>query len=69
MSAEKPDTANVYTTDEKQLAPDVSTPHSETETMDENQAGDTALANAPWQYKLIALVTALCFPSKKKKRN
>ncbi|KAG0735601.1 hypothetical protein G6F57_006793 [Rhizopus arrhizus] len=62
MSAEKPDTANLYTTDEKQLAPDVSTPHSETETMDENQAGDTALANAPWQYKLIALVTALCFP-------
>ncbi|KAG1357197.1 hypothetical protein G6F62_001835 [Rhizopus arrhizus] len=30
--------------------------------IDEIQAGDTALANAPWQYKLIALITALCFP-------
>ncbi|KAI7892342.1 major facilitator superfamily domain-containing protein [Mucor mucedo] len=26
------------------------------------EAGDAALANAPWQYKLIALVTALLFP-------
>lgn len=26
--------------------------------------GDTSFANASWQYKLIALVTALCFPSK-----
>lgn len=34
--------------------------------IDEIQAGDTALANAPWQYKLIALITALCFPSIKK---
>lgn len=24
--------------------------------------GDTALANAPWKYKIIALVTALMFP-------
>lgn len=30
----------------------------------EQEAGDAALANAPWQYKLIALVTALLFPSK-----
>lgn len=28
------------------------------------EAGDAALANAPWQYKLIALVTALLFPRK-----
>ncbi|KAI9254121.1 major facilitator superfamily domain-containing protein [Helicostylum pulchrum] len=28
----------------------------------EKEAGDAALANAPWQYKLIALVTALLFP-------
>ncbi|KAI8374536.1 major facilitator superfamily domain-containing protein [Radiomyces spectabilis] len=27
-----------------------------------SHGGDTALANAPWQYKLIALVTALMFP-------
>lgn len=26
--------------------------------------GDTALANAPWKYKMIALVTALLFPCK-----
>lgn len=26
--------------------------------------GDTALANAPWKYKIIALVTALLFPCK-----
>lgn len=26
--------------------------------------GDTALANAPWKYKVIALVTALMFPCK-----
>lgn len=26
--------------------------------------GDTALANAPWKYKIIALVTALMFPCK-----
>lgn len=28
------------------------------------EAGDAALANSPWQYKLIALVTALLFPRK-----
>lgn len=28
------------------------------------EAGDAALANAPWQYKLIALITALLFPRK-----
>lgn len=28
------------------------------------EAGDAALANAPWQYKLVALVTALLFPRK-----
>lgn len=27
--------------------------------------GDTALANAPWKFKIIALVTALLFPCKK----
>lgn len=26
--------------------------------------GDTALANAPWKYKALALVTALMFPCK-----
>lgn len=26
--------------------------------------GDTALANAPWKYKVIALITALMFPCK-----
>lgn len=26
--------------------------------------GDTALANAPWKYKIIALTTALMFPCK-----
>lgn len=26
--------------------------------------GDTALANAPWKFKIIALVTALLFPCK-----
>jgi hypothetical protein len=30
------------------------------------EAGDAALANAPWQYKLVALITALLFPRKKK---
>lgn len=60
MSAPKPDAAELYATDEKQLVDN--SPLAETETLDENQAGDTALANAPWQYKLIALVTALCFP-------
>ncbi|OBZ90100.1 Major facilitator superfamily domain-containing protein 1 [Choanephora cucurbitarum] len=32
------------------------------ETLSEEEAGDAALANAPWQYKLVALVTALLFP-------
>lgn len=31
--------------------------------------GDTALANAPWKYKIIALVTALMFPCKYNKMN
>lgn len=30
----------------------------------EQEAGDTALANSPWQYKIVALVTALAFPRK-----
>jgi hypothetical protein len=30
--------------------------------LSENEAGESALVNAPWQYKLIALVTALLFP-------
>jgi hypothetical protein len=30
----------------------------------EQEAGDTALANAPWQYKIVALITALAFPCK-----
>ncbi|KAF1799443.1 major facilitator superfamily domain-containing protein [Mucor lusitanicus] len=35
---------------------------SETKPLTAEQAGDAALANSPWQYKLIALVTALLFP-------
>lgn len=31
------------------------------------EAGDAALANSPWQYKLIALITALLFPRKSRK--
>jgi hypothetical protein len=51
---------------EKSLETDI---HSESSKHDDapltsEQAGDAALANAPWQYKLIALVTALLFPSK-----
>ena len=33
-------------------------------TLTEQEAGDAALANSPWQYKLVALVTALLFPCK-----
>ncbi|KAI9277800.1 major facilitator superfamily domain-containing protein [Sporodiniella umbellata] len=58
MSAPNTTVAESY--DEKHL---VDNQHlSESETIDERLAGDTALANAPWQYKLIALITALCFP-------
>ncbi|KAG2193658.1 hypothetical protein INT46_004268 [Mucor plumbeus] len=35
---------------------------SETKPLTSEEAGDAALANSPWQYKLIALVTALLFP-------
>ncbi|KAK4511303.1 uncharacterized protein ATC70_012518 [Mucor velutinosus] len=35
---------------------------SEIKPLTSEQAGDAALANSPWQYKLIALVTALLFP-------
>lgn len=35
---------------------------SDGESLSSQEAGDAALANAPWQYKLIALVTALLFP-------
>lgn len=57
MSKEK---SEAYALDEKEG--DLSSPLEAT-VIDEIQAGDTALANAPWQYKLIALITALCFPS------
>ncbi|EIE84158.1 hypothetical protein G6F46_001974 [Rhizopus delemar] len=56
MSKEK---SEAYALDEKEE--DLSSPLGAT-VIDEIQAGDTALANAPWQYKLIALITALCFP-------
>lgn len=36
----------------------------ETKPLTSEEAGDAALANSPWQYKLIALVTALLFPCK-----
>lgn len=35
---------------------------SDGESLSSQEAGDAALANAPWQYKLVALVTALLFP-------
>ncbi|KAI8062319.1 major facilitator superfamily domain-containing protein [Gilbertella persicaria] len=35
---------------------------SEHTPLSEQEAGDAALANAPWQYKLLALITALLFP-------
>ncbi|CEG75254.1 hypothetical protein RMATCC62417_10327 [Rhizopus microsporus] len=54
MSVDKPD--------EKQWVSDNPEATVETDSIQEHQAGDAALANAPWQYKLIALVTALCFP-------
>lgn len=56
MSVDKPD--------EKQWVLDNPAATVETHSIKEHQTGDAALANAPWQYKLIALVTALCFPSK-----
>ncbi|KAG1054331.1 hypothetical protein G6F43_003655 [Rhizopus delemar] len=56
MSKEK---SEAYALDEKEG--DLSS-RLEATVIDEIQAGDTALANAPWQYKLIALITALCFP-------
>lgn len=37
---------------------------SETKPLTSEEAGDAALANSPWQYKLVALVTALLFPRK-----
>ncbi|KAL7320553.1 hypothetical protein PS15m_000432 [Mucor circinelloides] len=35
---------------------------SEAKPLTSEEAGDAALANSPWQYKLVALVTALLFP-------
>jgi hypothetical protein len=40
---------------------------SEIKPLTSEEAGDAALANSPWQYKLIALVTALLFPRKSRK--
>lgn len=37
---------------------------SETESMDENEAQDSVLANAPWQYKMIALIAVNTLSSK-----
>ncbi|KAI8365082.1 major facilitator superfamily domain-containing protein [Blakeslea trispora] len=49
-------------TNEKMLDKIDSNNTSEREVLSEQEAGDAALANAPWQYKLVALVTALLFP-------
>ncbi|KAG2231589.1 major facilitator superfamily domain-containing protein [Thamnidium elegans] len=47
----------------KMIAVESSASSTEEDTpLTEKEAGDAALANAPWQYKLIALVTALLFP-------
>lgn len=34
--------------------------------VNEQEVGDTALANSPWKYKIVALITALSFPRKSK---
>ncbi|CAO3702999.1 unnamed protein product [Rhizopus stolonifer] len=50
----------IATTEEKW---DLDDSKKEEKTVDNFHAGgDTSFANASWQYKLIALVTALCFP-------
>jgi hypothetical protein len=46
------------------LGSDIVATTEEDTPLTEQEAGDAALANAPWKYKLIALVTALLFPSK-----
>lgn len=44
---------------------EISDKFSEKETqLTAQEAGDAALANSPWQYRLIALTTALLFPRK-----
>lgn len=48
---------------EENLKDDTVKSHS-TGQLTEKEVGDAALANAPWKYKLIALVTALLFPRK-----
>ncbi|KAI9251198.1 major facilitator superfamily domain-containing protein [Sporodiniella umbellata] len=61
MAYQTASTEEVLTTSEKKWSTNDS--EKEERDFDENQVGgDTALANAPWKYKLIALVTALCFP-------
>lgn len=56
-----------YDTSEKYLQDGKSVSSEEEKHSEENvitHGGDTALANAPWKYKMIALVTALMFPCK-----
>jgi hypothetical protein len=51
----------VYLDEKEQITTPVSESlHSEDH--ERTNGGDTAFANAPWKYKIIALVTALLFP-------
>ncbi|KAI7872035.1 major facilitator superfamily domain-containing protein [Spinellus fusiger] len=63
----KTDSANYTMQNDQLIVSENSNVYTDKKLEEDNQehishGGDTALANAPWQYKMVALVTALLFP-------
>lgn len=58
-------TENVYTGSTEKYLKDTNSVEEDNKSEEVvTHGGDTAFANAPWKFKIIALVTALLFPCK-----